>query len=107
MEELDEPVSIQGRAADDLRFIRHTMERSATFTAVPGVGGALMGSIGLAAAGIAAFQPSAERWIATWCVAAAAAIIVGLVLMRRKGIRAGIPLGGAPARRFALSLAAP
>lgn len=107
MDGLDEPVSIQGRAADDLRFIRHAMERSATFTAVPGLGGALMGSIGLAAAAGAAFQPTAERWIASWLVAAAAAIPVGLLLMRRKGMRAGVPLGGAPGRRFAISLAAP
>ena len=106
-DELDEPVSIHGRAADDLRFIRHAMERSATFTAVPGLGGAVMGSIGLVAAGVAAFQPSAQRWIATWLIAAAAAITVGLVLMRRKGRRAGVPLGGEPGRRFALSLAAP
>ena len=107
MDELDEPASIQGRAADDLRFIRHAMERSATFTAVPGLGGALMGSIGLAAAVIAALQPTGERWLLAWLIAAAVAIVVGLVLMRRKGIRAGVPLGGAPGRRFAMSLAAP
>ena len=107
MDEIEEPASIQGRAAADLRFIRHAMERSATFTAVPGLGGALMGSIALAAAVIAAAQPSPERWIATWLTAAAIAIVVGLVMMRRKGIRAGVPIGGAPGRRFALSLAAP
>ena len=43
----DDPSSIQGRAAADLHFIRQTMERSATFTAVPGMGGAAMGGIGL------------------------------------------------------------
>ena len=107
MDEVDEPASIQGRAADDLRFIRHAMERSATFTAVPGLGGALMGSIGLAAAVVAALQPTGERWLLAWVVAAPVAIVAGLVLMRRKGMRAGVPLNGAPGRRFAMSLAAP
>ena len=37
-------------AAENLRFIRHAMERSSTFTAVPGAGGAAMGAIGLVAA---------------------------------------------------------
>src|SRR5688572_12695149 len=98
--------SLHGRAADDLRFIRHAMERSASFTAVPGVGGAVMGAIGLAAAGIAAFQPTAERWLGVWLAAAAVALCVGLWAMRRKALRAGVALAGAPARRFALGLAA-
>jgi hypothetical protein len=100
-------VSLQGRAADDLRYIRQAMERSGRFTAVPGIGGAGMGVIGLAAAGIAALQPSAERWLTTWLVAAGAAFVVGAVAMRRKAARAGVPLNGALGRRFALSLSAP
>ena len=101
------PPSLQGRAAADLRFIRHAMERSATFTAVPGLGGAAMGAIGLAAAIVAAVQPSPERWLAVWLAAAAAAFAVGLVTMRRKAVGAGVPLAGATGRRFALGLAAP
>ena len=103
----DDPSSIHGRAAADLRFIRRTMERSATFTAVPGWGGAAMGGIGLVAAGIAAVQPSAERWLMTWLAAAVLAFSVGLITMRQKARRAGIALGGASSRNFAVSLAAP
>ncbi len=106
-DELEVPGSLHGRAAADLHFIRHTMERSATFTAVPGFGGAVMGSIALAAAALAAMQPSAERWLAVWLTAAAAALGVGLFTMRRKAVRAGVPLAGAPGRRFALGLCAP
>jgi hypothetical protein len=40
-------------AADSLAFIRATMARSATFTAVPGQGGIVMGVIGIAAAAVA------------------------------------------------------
>ena len=36
------PASMTDHAAENLRFIRHAMERSATFTAVPGWGGMLL-----------------------------------------------------------------
>ncbi len=100
-------VSLHGRAADDLQFIRHAMERSATFTAVPGFGGALMGAVGLGAAGVAAVQPTAERWLAVWLAGALVAFAVGLVTMRRKAAEGGVPLTGAVGQRFALSLTAP
>lgn len=98
---------VSDRAAENLLFIRQAMERSATFTAVPGIGGALMGTVGLAAAAAAAMQPSAERWLAVWLAAAAVALLVGLVMMRRKAARLGAPLVGAAGRRFALGLSAP
>jgi hypothetical protein len=100
-------VSIHDRAEDDLRFIRRAMERSGTFTAVPGLGGVGMGVVGIAGALVASVQPSAERWLATWLVAAVIAFVIGLTSMLRKATRAGIPLTGAVGRRFALSLSAP
>jgi hypothetical protein len=101
------PVTIQGRAAEDLRFIRRAMERSSTFTAVPGYGGAAMGAVGVVAAVAGAMQPTAERWLASWLIAAAIALAIGVVAMRRKAAHAGVPLSGALARRFALGLSAP
>lgn len=83
------------------------MERSGTFTAVPGLGGAGMGVVGITAALIGSVQPTAERWLATWLVAAAIAFAIGLTAMLRKAARAGVPLTGAVGRRFALSLSAP
>jgi len=94
-------------AADNLQFIRRTMERSSTFTAVPGLGGAGMGAIGLVAAILAAKQPAAERWLVVWMVAAAAALGVGVVAVWRKAARINAPVAGAVGRRFAMSLAAP
>jgi hypothetical protein len=94
-------------AEQNLQFIRRTMERSATFTAVPGVGGMGMGVVGLAAAVLAANQRSAERWLIVWLLAAAVAISIGVASMLRKAVRLGAPLAGAVARRFAVSLAAP
>jgi hypothetical protein len=102
-----EVASVTEHAAENLLFIRHAMERGATFSAVPGLGGAVMGGIGLAAAALGAIQPTAERWLAVWLIAAIVALGVGVVTMRRKAARIGARLAGAPARRFALSLSAP
>jgi hypothetical protein len=103
-----EPVaSVDDHAAENLQFIRHAMERSTTFSAVPGVGGALMGAVGLAVTVIAALQPTAEMWLASWLSAAVIALTIGLVAIRAKATRLGLALAGPPARRFALGLSAP
>ena len=101
------PRSVSSQAADNLTFIRSAMERSSSFTAIPGAGGVAMGVIGLVAAGVGASQPTADRWLGTWVAAASVAAIVGLVAMTRKAHRAGMTLTGANARRFALGMAAP
>ena len=83
------------------------MERSSTFTAIPGVGGVVTGVIGLIAAVVAARQPTADRWLETWLGAASIAVIVEMAAMTLKARRAGMALTGASARRFALGIAAP
>jgi hypothetical protein len=105
-----EPVAVTAfgqHAEESLQFIRRTMERSSTFTAVPGLGGAGMGAIGLAGAVLAANQSSAERWLVVWLVAATVALGIGVTTMWRKAARLGAPLASAVGRRFAMSLAAP
>jgi hypothetical protein len=105
-----EPMAVASfgqHAEQSLQFIRRTMERSSTFTAVPGLGGVGMGAIGLAAAILAANQRSAERWLSVWLLAAAVALSIGVMAMWRKAVRLGAPLAGAVGRRFAISLAAP
>ena len=104
---VDAPEPLSGRAAENLRYIRQAMERGTTFTSIPGIGGALMGAVALVASGFAERQPSGDRWLATWLVAATVAAVLGLVAMVRKANRAGAPLTGANARRFALGMAAP
>jgi hypothetical protein len=83
------------------------MERSATFTTIPGVGGVAMGAVALAASAVAAQQPTGDRWLAAWLGGAAIAAVVGLIAMLRKANRSGSNLTGAIARRFALGMAAP
>jgi hypothetical protein len=102
-----EMTSFGQHAEENLQFIRRTMERSSTFTAVPGLGGAGMGAIGLAAAILAANQRSTERWLVVWLLAATVALGIGVTAMGRKAARSGAPLVGAVGRRFALGMAAP
>ena len=101
------PHPISNRAADDLTYIRSTMERSSTFTAVPGAGGVVTGGIGLIAAVVGARQPTPELWLGTWLAAASVAVIVELVAMTWKARLGGIAFTGKNARRFALGMAAP
>src|SRR3984957_19150457 len=102
-----EPVSLQTHAMDNLRFIRETMERAGSFTAVPGWGGVAMGVSALIAAGIASHQPSLERWLATWLLEAAFAMVLAVLAIHRKAKAARSPILSAPARRFVLSFAPP
>ena len=83
------------------------MERTSTFTAIPGAGGAAMGLVAIAAAAIASRQPQNDRWLATWLGAAGIAAVIGLIAMAHKARRAGLAMTGASARRFALGMAAP
>lgn len=106
----DEPGAVASfgqHAEENLQFIRRTMERSSTFTAVPGLGGVGMGVIGLVGAVVAAPQTSSERWLAVWLATATLAFVVGVATMWRKAARVGAPITGAVGRRFATSLAAP
>jgi len=103
----DAPRSIGGQAADNLRVIRQAMERSSTFTAVPGAGGAVMGLVAIGGALVGSVQPSADRWLAVWLAVAALAAAVGLLTMARKARSAGSTLTSANAQRFAVGLAAP
>ena len=92
---------------DNLRFIRETMERAGAFTAVPGWGQVGVGVTALAAAGIAARQPSVELWLVTWLAEAVVAIGIGGWTLARKAHAANDPILSGPARRFALSFVPP
>jgi hypothetical protein len=73
---LREPIPIDARAADHLRYIRETMENAAEFTAVPGWGGVTMGLTALAAAWLAGRQTSELGWAAVWLAEAFVAVAI-------------------------------
>lgn len=93
--------------ADDLRYIRDTMERSAAFTAVSGWGHVLLGLTALAAAWLAALQASPFAWLRIWLAEGLLAAAIGLLSCTWKANRRGLPLFSGPARRVALGLAPP
>lgn len=99
--------SIHEKAADNLHFIRSTMERAGSFTAVPGWGGVVMGVVGLAAAAIAWQQPSEQAWLAVWLVAALLASAAGAVAIYMKSRAAGVAFLSHPARQFLMSFIPP
>jgi hypothetical protein len=98
---------LREHAIENLRFIRETMERSASFTAVPGWGGAAMGITALGAALVAARQTSPGAWLATWLVEAALASAIGAWTLGRKARAGGVPVLSGSGRRFALGLCPP
>ena len=83
-DESPEPVPLNSRAAENLRFIRETMARASAFTAVPGWGLVAMGATALAAAFIASGMPTHEAWLATWLFEAAIAVPLSVGAMWRK-----------------------
>jgi hypothetical protein len=100
------PPTLRDRALQDLSFIRRTMEGASSFTDVPGWGLVATGVVALIAAVVADRQPSAERWLAAWTIAAFVAVLAGgtamLRKMRRRVSADGAQLISVPARRFLL-----
>ncbi len=102
-----EPPALGSRAIDNLRFIRETMERASSFTAVPGWGGVAMGASALAAAALSTRARSPEEWLGVWLAEAFVALGIGAWAITAKARRANIPLFAGPARRFLLTLSPP
>lgn len=101
------PVALDDRARDNLRFIRETMERAGSFTAIPGWGGVAMGITALGAAAIASRQASVLGWLITWIVEAGVAITIASWTTFTKARVAGTSLFSGPGRRFVYSFAPP
>jgi hypothetical protein len=102
-----DPIPLQAHALDNLAYIRETMERAGSFTAVPGWGGVLMGVTALAAAGFASHASSRGVWLGIWLGESIVAVGVGILAMWRKARAAGLPLWSAPARKFLFSFVPP
>jgi hypothetical protein len=97
-------VSINERALENLRYIRETMERAGSFTAVPGWGGILMGISALLTAVISSRLPTNDLWVASWLGEAVLALAIGGWAMSQKAKAVQSTLLGGPGRKFALNL---
>ena len=102
-----EPIPIDARAADHLRYIRETMASAAEFTAVPGWGGVAMGITAMAAAYVASRQASRGAWLVVWLVEAFVAVAIAAPAAATKAHRANSRLFSGPGRKFLLSFAPP
>jgi hypothetical protein len=100
-----EPVELHLHAMDNLRYIRETIERAGSFTAVPGIGGMLMGSSALAAAWMASHQHAPDGWFAVWIVEGLVAMLTGIVGAAIKSRKAKLPLLNGPGRKFVAGFA--
>ena len=99
--------SLQGRAIDDLRFIRETMENASAFTAVSGWGMVAVGAVAFAASAVAATQPTVRGQLTAWFAAAALSIAISAYAIVRKSRRANAPLFHGAGRKFLLSFLPP
>jgi hypothetical protein len=104
---VDNPIPLHAHAMDNLRYIRETMERAGSFTAVPGWGGVAMGITAVLASLLAARQTSAGAWLATWMAEGVVAVGIGILAMCRKASKAGLPMWSPPTRKFVFSFVPP
>ncbi|HUL17154.1 MAG TPA: hypothetical protein VLV88_14240 [Terriglobales bacterium] len=102
-----QPIPIDARAADHLRYIRETMERAGEFTAVPGWGGVAMGLTAIVAAYIASQQATPTRWLTVWLIEVFVAVAIAAPAAATKAHRVNSKLFSGPGRKFVLSFAPP
>lgn len=101
------PPALHDRAMDNLRYIRETMERASSFTAVPGWGQVAIGVTALGATYLAARQATAGGWLGTWVAEAVISLLISGWSMDRKARALGAPLLSGPGRKVAFSLSPP
>ena len=99
------PPTLSDRAIDNLRYIRETMERAGSFTAISGWGMTAVGVIALIASIVSLARPNPAWWLGTWLTTAACCAVLSLATMMAKARRTGTSLVSGPARKLALAFA--
>lgn len=100
-------LTMHGKAASDLAYIRRAMDGSMRFTAVSGWGGVAMAATAFAAAPLAAACTSSAGWLLVWLTAAGAGLTVGVGAVVVKAKRTGQSLAAGAGRRFIFGLGPP
>ena len=101
------PVAINEHALEQLKYIRETMARTGSFTAVPGWGGVAMGVSALVAAIVAARQSDPRMWGIVWMCEVILALAIGSAFIHRKLTSGEREIFGRPGRQFFLSFSPP
>lgn len=99
-----EPTPLSISAAENLRYIRSTIEAAHTFTTVPGKGCIALGIAALLAAALESIPSLAAYWLPIWLTAAVISCAVALFFMEAKARRQGLSLRRTVAVRFFLTL---
>ena len=97
------PDSLQQHAADNLRFIRATMESATAFTGVSGKGYVLAGLSAVFASWLAAQQAAPLTWLGVWMLELVLAGSLALALTAAKTERQGKSLWSASGRKLLLA----
>lgn len=97
---MSDPEDLGGRAAKDLRFIRESMERAGSFTAVSGWGQVAVGILGLGGSWWAMRQETDRAQTLTWIGTAIVAVLVDVLAIAIKARRSGVALGTGVTRQF-------
>jgi len=103
----EEPPALHDRAMDNLRFIRETMERASSFTAVPGWGQVTIGVTALFAALVASQQKAFTDWVAVWMVEGVVSACIAGWTMYRKAHASDTSLLSRPGRKLIINLTPP
>ena len=105
--EVEEPPALHARAMDNLRFIRETMERAGSFTAVSGAGMCVTGALALATAFLAPGGPASSLWLRSWMLTLVLSVIVSGWATIHKARAARVPLLSGAGRKFLLAFSPP
>src|ERR1041385_2221229 len=111
---MSSPQPLRDRALDNLQFIRSTMERAGSFTAVPGWGTVVLGGTALGASVLAGSLPTVatydanqQHWLLIWLLEAVLAGSIAIAALLYKARRAGDTVTAGPGRRFGLRVLPP
>src|ERR1051325_3632158 len=100
---MSSPQPLRDRALDNLQFIRSTMERAGSFTAVPGWGTVVLGGTALGASVLAGSLPTVatydanqQHWLLIWLLEAVLAGSIGIAALLYQARRAGDTVTAGP-----------
>lgn len=102
-----QPVALHERAADNLAYIRETMERATSFTAVSGRGYVVIGLTAGAAAWLASVQATPAAWLGVWLAELVVAAVIAMGSTVRKAHAEGVPMRSHAGRKLVLAFAPP